>query len=190
MRTTYFPGIAILLLILTGIFTAGCYTDTIDSLGTFTFQLPVQMEFQWRDKLAPDTTTDRVDLLEYQSYRDNREDITEARIHQIGYWVDTLVGNPGIDQAEFEFVEFFLRFEGDSKEYLLGRYEDVVVQDYYKRPHIIPVPDSIGTVIARAVKENPAFDVIQRYSTPKSGSGKFSVIDGRVDLIIRLAVDV
>ena len=147
------------------------------------------MEFEWRNKQTPDTTVDRVDLLDYEVYRDNRGDIQEAGVYQIGYWIDTLVGNPGIDEAEFEFVEFYLRFEGQGQQYLLGRYENVVARDYYKRPHIIAVSDSIGAVISEAVKNNPTFDVIQRYSSPKSGPGTFPIIDGKVDLAIRLEVD-
>ncbi len=190
MKRTHITTLAGLLLVLTCLTgLTGCYTDTVDSLSTFTFQLPINMEFEWRNKQAPDTTTDRVDLLEYQVYRDNQADIKVADLYQIGYWIDTLIGNPSFDEAEFDFVEFYLRFQGEQKEYLLGRYEDVAVRDYYKRPHIIPVPDSVGNIISEAVKTNPAFDVIQRYGTPKSGSGAFPTIDGKVDLVIRLEVD-
>lgn len=168
---------------------SGCYTDTVDSLSTFTFQLPVNMEFKWRNKQAPDTTVDRVNLMEYDVYRDNREDIRIAELFQVGYWIDTLVGNPGFEEAEFEFVEFHLQFVGESEQYPLGRYDNVSVRAYYKRPHIIAVPDSIARVISEAVKKNSEFDVIQRYSMPKSGPGTFPRIDGKVDLVIRLDVD-
>ena len=165
---------------------SGC--DSLSSLDTFTMQLPINMEFSWRNRQAPDTTTDFVNLLDYSVYRDNMEDIQSAKLYQVGYWVDTLVGNPSIEDAEFAFVEFYLRFEGEQQQHLLGRYENVVVKEYYKRPHIITVPEDVALLISEAVKTKPRFDVIQRYSLPKSGTGFFPRIEARVDLAIRLEV--
>ncbi|MBX7217001.1 MAG: hypothetical protein K1X90_08495 [Candidatus Kapabacteria bacterium] len=165
---------------------SGC--DSLSSLDTFTMQLPITMEFSWRNRQAPDTTTDFVNLLDYSVYRDNMEDIQSAKLYQVGYWMDTLVGDPSIENAEFAFVEFYLRFEGEQQQHLLGRYENVVVKEYYKRPHIITVPEEVALLISEAVKTKPRFDVIQRYSLPKNGSGFFPRIEARVDLAIRLEV--
>lgn len=165
---------------------SGC--DSLSSLDTFTMQLPINMEFSWRNRQAPDTTTDFVNLLDYSVYRDNMEDIQSAKLYQVGYWMDTLVGSPSIEDAEFAFVEFYLRFEGEQQQHLLGRYENVVVKEYYKRPHIITVPEEVALLISEAVKTKPRFDVIQRYSLPKSGTGFFPRIEARVDLAIRLEV--
>ncbi|MCC7439111.1 MAG: hypothetical protein IT211_11515 [Armatimonadetes bacterium] len=164
----------------------GC--SVVDSLDTFTMQLPINMEFSWRNRQAPDTTVDFVNLMDYSVYRDNMDDIQSAKLYQVGYWMDTLVGNPSIEDAEFAFVEFYIRFQGEQQQHLLGRYENVVVKDYYKRPHIITVPDSIALLVSEAVRTKPQFDVIQRYSLPKNGTGFFPRLEARVDLAIRLEV--
>jgi len=164
----------------------GC--SVVDSLDTFTMQLPINMEFSWRNRQAPDTTVDFVNLMDYSVYRDNMDDIQSAKLYQVGYWMDTLVGNPSIENAEFAFVEFYIRFQGEQQQHLLGRYENVVVKDYYKRPHIITVPDDIALLVSEAVRTKPQFDVIQRYSLPKNGTGFFPRLEARVDLAIRLEV--
>lgn len=164
----------------------GC--SVVDSLDTFTMQLPINMEFSWRNRQAPDTTVDFVNLMDYSVYRDNMDDIQSAKLYQVGYWMDTLVGNPSIEDAEFAFVEFYIRFQGEQQQHLLGRYENVVVKDYYKRPHIITVPDDIALLVSEAVRTKPQFDVIQRYSLPKNGTGFFPRLEARVDLAIRLEV--
>ena len=180
-------GLLLVLFMTSGL--SGCYTDTVDSLGTFTFQLPINMEFDWQDKQAPDTTVDRIDLLDYQVYRDNQNKIESSELFQIGYWIDTLVGDPGFEKATFEFVEFYLRFVGEEEKHFLGRYENVIVREYYKRPHIIPVPEDVARTISDAIRKHPQFDIIQRYSAPTEGSGTFPSIDGNVDLVIRFETE-
>lgn len=186
MNRIILRGVLVAALAATTFIISAC--SVVDSLDTFTMQLPINMEFSWRNRQAPDTTVDFVNLMEYAVYRDNLQDIQSAKLYQVGYWMDTLVGNPSIENAEFSFVEFYIRFQGEQEQHLLGRYENVVVKDYYKRPHIITVPDSIALVISEAVRTKPQFEVIQRYSLPKNGTGFFPRLEARVDLAIRLEV--
>ena len=111
-------------LLFSGAFFGGCYTDTIDSLSTFTFQLAIPFHSTHYEKAAPDTSYDFTNLNAYKEYRDNRERIKKAMILEFNYWVDSIVmrnADPDLpdipydpeihgDTISFEFVKFYLRF--------------------------------------------------------------------------------
>ena len=191
--------LSLVLFAFTSVGLTGCYTDTVDSFSTLTYQLPVNRQFRENNIRFSDTTseeeagTTRVDLLEYGVYRNNQENMRIVELFQLGYWFDTLVGNPSFDDAEFEFIEVYLRLIGGKEKYLLGRYENVVVREYYKRPHIISISaDNIPQSIRDAIKRNSQFDMIQRISKPtsKRDSPTFltiiDTISSSVDLVVRL----
>lgn len=89
MRKLLIP-IVFLGIITSGAFIGGCYTDTIDSLSTFTFQLPLLFHSTHFDKAAPDTSYDFVNLHKYKEYRDNRDRISKALILHFNYWIDAI----------------------------------------------------------------------------------------------------
>ena len=176
----------------------GCYTDTVDSFSTLTFQLPVNKQFGMKNIRFSDTTSEeagsmtRVDLREYEIYRDNQENIRIVDLFQLGYWFDTLAGNPSLGDAEFEFIELYLRLIGGKEKYLLGRYENVVAREYYKRLHIISTSDNIPQGILDSINRNPQFDMILRLSRPTSRRDSLTfpiiidTISSNVDLVVRL----
>ena len=61
----------VLLAIASGLGLWGCYTNTIDSLSTFRFQLPIYFYQNWVDRAAPDTSWDFTNLNDYPEYRRN-----------------------------------------------------------------------------------------------------------------------
>ena len=120
-----------------GAFFSGCYTDTVDALSTFDFQLPLIFHSTHFNKASPDTSVDFTNLNEYKEYRDNKERIQEAIVHQFNYWIDdiklsgsipmevdhlgrkppendmqdsALYFHPERDNLEFEFIKFYLHF--------------------------------------------------------------------------------
>jgi hypothetical protein len=180
-----------ILIVLTAIVSCltGCYTDTVDAVATFEMQLPVHLTFNFQDKQAPDTTIDRVNLLDYAVYRDNQEDIKRATAYQISYWIDSLSGDPGLDDAEFDVIDFYIRFAGRTEEHLIARYENVKASEYYRKPHIYVLPDSTIDIITEAFKHSPDFTVTQRYGRATTGTGEYELIVGKVDVAVRLEVE-
>jgi hypothetical protein len=168
---------------------AGCYTDTVDAVSVFDVGLPLNFEFTFRNRQTPDTTTDHVDLNDYAMYRDNREDIRRSTPYQIAFWIESLEGNPSLETAEFPSIEFFVIFDGDTEEIPLARFENVKASDYFRTPHILEIDDATGEVLATALKTNPSFRIVQRYSNPTSGTGFYSEIRTRVDVAVRLEVE-
>ncbi len=160
-------NLIILLTIVIGIGLLGCYTNTVDSLSTFKFQLPVYFYKNWVDRFAPDTSWDFTNLNDYPEYRDNKDKIQIAEILSFNYWVDSLVTANGVPYnpndknspvIEFKFVKFYLHFavwrdnppnpndpsdssnyvrDPDTPDYLLGEFYNVNVKDYYRNPEHI-----------------------------------------------------
>ncbi len=177
------------------VFITGCYTDTIDSFSKFTVQLPLHFTAKWRNKFAPDVSTDFTDLNTYKEYRDNKEKIQSTIFYQFAYWIDSLrtePGDPTIDQVEFEFVKYYLYFEGEpeSAKRLIGQFNNVKVKDYFRIPHVLEVPDAVAQDIAKVAKTNPRFFTIAEYSAPAgqpAGTKRsFPHIDSRFDVVVRL----
>ena len=175
-------------------FLSGCYTDTIDSLTTFTVQLPLHFTSKWRDKAAPDTSRDFTDLNTYQEYRENKDKIQRTIFYQFAYWIDSIrvpAGDPTMDKIEFDTIRYYLYFEGEpySSRHLLGEFVNVKVKDYFRIPHVISVSEKVAQVIETAAKTKQRFYTVASYGAPKSGgSGQFPYIDSRFDLVIRLQV--
>ncbi len=159
--------IIILITIFTGLGLWGCYTNTIDALSSFEFQLPIYFYSNWVDRAAPDTSWDFKNLNDYNEYRDNRDKIQTAEIISFNYWLDSLVTengkpfdptDPNQEDLEFEFVKFYLHFavlkdnppnpddpsdennyelDPDTPDYLLGEFHNVDVKKYYRNPEYI-----------------------------------------------------
>ena len=169
---------------------SGCYTDTVDAVSTFDLQVPIQLKFDFKNKQAPDTATDHVNLLDYAVYRDNQADLHRATAYQLAFWIDSLKGSAAIDDVEFKFIEFHIQFPDGSPMLPLARFDNVKASEFYKNPHIYIVPGTDSEVIARMLKTNPSFSVIQRYSETTNGPARFDVIVGKVDIAVRLEVDI
>jgi hypothetical protein len=179
--------------ILSGIFIAGCYTDTINAFSKFTFQLPLLFHSTHFDKAAPDTSYDFTNLNKYKEYSDNKDRISKALVLEFNYWIDSLMlqGNIPFDTTNrdviFTYIRFSLHFaklkpqysyngetDADSshwmfdpaeQDYLLGEFRDVNVADYYRKAfHIVEVADDVAQIISEAVKNRPAFYIITEYS--------------------------
>jgi hypothetical protein len=160
----------VLLAIASGLGLWGCYTNTIDSLSTFRFQLPIYFYQNWVDRAAPDTSWDFTNLNDYPEYRDNKDKIELAEILSFNYWIDSLItddnkpfnpNDPNQEDIEFEFVKFYLHFavwkdnppnpddpsdssnyilDPETPDYLLGEFTNVNVKNYYR------IPDNILAV--------------------------------------------
>jgi hypothetical protein len=182
----------VVVLLLSSLSFGGCYTDTVDAVSIFDVQLPVNFEFTFKNRQAPDTTTDHVDLNDYPVYRDNRETIRQAVPYSIAFWLESVDGDPSVETAEFPSIEFLIVFDGDTPADAipLATFENVKASDYYKTPHILPIDEPTGKLLATALKTNPSFRVIQRYSRPTTGTGFYREIKARVDVAVRLSVEI
>lgn len=197
--------ILLFMLVITSIFLNSCYQNTIDALSSFKFQLAILFDSEYRNKFAPDTTIDFVNLDDYKQYRDNKDRIKKAQFIQFNYWIDSLhlannrPFNPSSDNVEFEFIKFYLVFqEGGTmpsdpgKRLLLGTFNNVNVSNYYRNPeHILVVPEDVAKIIENAVKLNPRFYIIAEYSKVKNQQGpkeSFPYIWARFDIAIRFEV--
>lgn len=174
------------------VFLSGCYTDTIDAVSKYNIQLPLYFMAKWREKHAPDTSIDYTNLNTYKEYRDNKEKIKSSSFYQFAYWIDSVrvgPGDPPPDSVQFEYVRYYLFYNdgGIVKKYLLGEFKNVRVKDYYRIPHVIPVPDEVAKVAEAITKKNPPdFYTIAEYGKITSGgSGYFPHIDSRFDVVVR-----
>lgn len=185
-------AVIIVIALILPLFISGCYTNTVDTFGTFTVQIPLDFTSKWRNKSAPDTSLDFTDLNNYKEYRDNKDDIQRTIFYQFAYWIDSIrvpLTDPGVDKLEFDFVRYYLYFEGEpaSSKHLLGEFKKVKVKDYFRIPHVIAIPDDVGKILETAAKTRTRFYTVAEYSAPTSvGSGYFPYIDSRFDLVVRL----
>lgn len=112
------------------IFLTGCYTDTVESLSTFKFQLPIDFKQKYINKVAPDTSVDFTNLYKYKDYTDNKDKIKKAEIIMANYWIEHLnvngtlfnprdpnnkyyynyETNTGTNTIQFNFIKFYLVF--------------------------------------------------------------------------------
>ena len=159
--------IILIFAIVSGLSMWGCYTNTIDSLSTFKFQLPVNFYSSWVDKAAPDSSMDFTNLNDYPEYRDNKEQIRSSEILSFNYWIDSLItddgkpfnpNDPNQEDIEFEYIKFYLHFavlkdnppnpgdpsdpdnykpDPNTPDYLLGVFTNVSVKRYYRNPEYI-----------------------------------------------------
>jgi hypothetical protein len=179
--------------ILSGLFIAGCYTDTIDAFSKFTFQLPLLFHSTHIDKAAPDISYDFANLNKYKEYTDNKDRISKALVLQFNYWIDSLILKDNIPfdsnnrSVIFNYIRFSLHFaklkpqysyygemdidsshwmfDPAEEPYLLGEFRNVNVADYYRKAyHIVEVADDVAQIISEAVKNRPAFYIITEYS--------------------------
>jgi len=156
--------IILMLLAIAGLGLWGCYTNTVDNLSTFKFQLPINFYSNWVNKAAPDTSWDFTNLDDYAEYRDNKDEIKSSEILSFNYWLDSLVtddgkpfnpNDPNQEDVEFEFIEYYLHFavlksnppnpgnpsdpnnylqDPNTPDYLLGKFTNVSAKKYYRNP--------------------------------------------------------
>lgn len=194
----------------------GCYSDTVDSFSTFTFQFPVNLNSTYLDRDVPDISKDFSNLYKYDEYYENRDKINKAYAIQFNYWMDSLVlpgdipFDPEVHDTEFEFVRYKLifarpkdgnifsedssNFEPDPtiEAFELGTFYNVKVKDFYRNPsHILDVPDVVSAKISEYLRTKPFFFVVSEYSKLK-GQGtdpyEFPFMKTRFDIIIRFEV--
>ncbi len=194
----------------------GCYTDTIDSFKSFTFQFPVNVYSIYINKAIPQVSKDFSNLYQYDEYFENRDRIEKAHILQVNYWIDTLVlaGNipydPELHELEFDYVKYTLIFarskDGnifsndssnfepnyDIEEFALGTYYNVNVADFYRNPsHIIDIPNEVAEKISKQLKTEPFFYIVSEYSKLKGQTEDkiyFPMMNARFDVVIRFEV--
>jgi hypothetical protein len=217
MRKIIATIVAVLGIAASGAFFSGCYTDAVDNLSTFTFQLPLLFHSYHWDKASPDTSVDFTNLNDYKEYRDNKERINKAQILHFNYWIDSLVMQNNVpfdpevhtDDVIFPFIRFYLQFarytggdpsnpnsyEPDPNEpmYLLGEYLDVNVAEYYRNPeYILDVSEETAMILSDAVKNRPQFYIITHYSKVVGQTEPkryFPYVAARYDMVIRFDVD-
>ncbi len=207
----------IILLIASLIILSSCIQDTINKFENFTVQLPIFFKADNLGKSVPDTSIDFSNLYQYKEYNDNKSKIDAAEVYQINYRIDSLVmGNgvpfdPNVDNIQFDSVSFMLKFarpkpgkspfstdsndfepDPTSKLYILGKYKDVNVKDYYKTAYnIIQVPEENAFAISEGLKNTPYFYIYSQYSYVKGSYPNevhFPFIRAKYDLVIRLKV--
>ncbi len=211
MKNIFYMLIASLML-------GGCYSNTIESFSTFTFQLPILINSTYVNRNVPSVAADFSNLYKYSDYKDNQDRIKKARLLQFNGWIDTLVlegGQPfdplGNDDIEFEYVSYKLifakpkygnkfsqdpnDFEIDTsiEEFEIARLNNVKVKDFYRSPlHIVDIPPDMSEKISQQLISSPYFYIATEYSKLKGQAGDsyhFPLIDARIDITIRLEVE-
>lgn len=195
---------------------SSCVVDTVDSLSEFTFQIPINFGADYLDRTSPDTSFDFSHLLNYETYRENKEQISEAIIYQLNYRIDSLVLEDGVPfgpnspDLVFDRIAYKLQFgksklgntnstepndyipDPDSPKYELGEFVNVSIRDFYRRSdHIMQVPESTASVISETLKNKPYFYIITEYSKVKGqieDEVHYPFINSKFDVIIRLKV--
>lgn len=184
--TTLLLGLAV---IAAAMGTSACYTDTVDAISVFEVQLPVNLAFRWQNRSTPDTAVEEVDLLKYDAYLTNRDKIRNATPYQLAFWLESVEGTPSIETAVFTKIVLHLQFEGDSTLYHIATFENVKASEYFKTPHVYPVTDSSAAALARALTVSPKFRMIQEIQNPTTGRAFYREILSRIDLAVRLEVE-
>lgn len=198
------------------IFLFGCYSEFIESVDEFRFQIPMYFYVNYYDKSIPDTSQQFANLNNYEEFVKNRSKLTGAEIVQFNYWIDSLVFangkpfNPEIDSLVIENVKIFLvfakpkigisnpldsnDFEPDTTlpKFILGEFKDINVKDYYRKPHhIFSVSTDISQVLTEAVRNKPYFYLISEYGKVvgyPNPKKYFKLIFVRFDIVVRLVV--
>lgn len=208
----------IIYILLATIFLSACYTDTVDSFKTFTFQFPVNIKSTYINRGVPSVSQDFSNLYKYDEYNDNKDKIKKAQILQFNYWLDSLnlengmPYNPLTDDVQFDYVIYKLRFakpkfgnpysqdstdfeiDESIEEFELGRYNNVNVRDFYRNPsHIIDVPLDVSDKISKYLIERPYFYIVTEYSRLNGQTVDkyhFPFLQSRFDVVIRFEVEV
>jgi len=196
---------------ISGIVFTSCYTEVIDNLSTFTFQLILDYKSEHNNRGAPDMSYDTTNLYEYEEYRNHKDQVDKAMILHFNYWIDSLTYKPvGKDTTvvfdrlrdtnKFEFVKIEFWWIGskidgtrdDSKTFLLGRFTNVKIEDYFRYPqHIIYVPDSVAQKVSDIIKSHPRFYLKSVYSKLRGQAVDtvyFPFVKARYDMTIRFDV--
>jgi hypothetical protein len=195
-----------------------CYTDTVEDLSQFTFQLPVFFYERSVNRQCPSASWDFTNLNKYSEYRSNKKRIEKAEMFQFAYWLDTLVlpitqkpFNPKTDNIIFDKVTYSIRFakpKGPGLEtslnpndfvvdnayepYLIGEFLNVNASEYYRSPrHIVSFPEERAKVISKVLKNTPYFFIVSeytKYQNQPADTVKFPYLEARCDLVIRFQI--
>lgn len=160
----------------------GCYSDTIDALKTFTIQLPITVSLNNHGNSEETITRD--DLNNYSDYRDNKDRIERIELYQSGFWVDTL--SPYVLTNSFEFIEVILEIGG--KRFTIARYDQPVVGEFIKLPHIDQVSDADAKEISDYFKNNSSFTTISRFKRKTGDNTYYEFIKSKVVVDLRIEI--
>lgn len=195
----------------------GCYSELIESVGDFRFQIPLYFYVNYYDKSIPDTSRQFANLNNYDEFVKNQAKLSGADIVQFNYWIDSLVFSngkpfdPNTDSMVIENVKIFLvfakpktgisnpvdsnDFEPDTTlpKFILGEFKNISVADYYRKPHhIFTVSTEISQVLTEVVRNRPYFYLISEYGRVAGDirpKKYFKLIFVRFDIVIRFIVD-
>ncbi len=208
--------ICLLLYLSLAIVLSSCFTEVVQNIQNFRFQIPLYFYVNYVDKSIPDTSRIFANLNDYDEFRKNKNRLDGAEIVQFNYWIDSLVYannvpfEPSKDTLVIENVRFYLvfarpktgiinpqdssDFEPDSTLpiFLLGEFKDVDVAEFYRKPyHIYIVSTEISQVLTEVVRNRPYFYLISEYGKVKGQTTPkkyFSLINVRFDVVIRFVV--
>lgn len=151
MKRFFFPLIFLLSLSL-GLVLNSCYTDTVDSFSTFSFQFPILFHADHHNKISPDTSTDFVNLYDYPEYTDNKHLLNKAEILSFNYRIDSLqytppgetdttIFDPNSEEhkniIQFDFIRFTLVFAKLKSEFLDVNDENSYEEDTTIAPQLL-----------------------------------------------------
>lgn len=161
------------------------------------FQMSIDFDPLFQNKTVPDSSIDFTNLNDYDSYKNNKDEIEDATILHFNYRIDSLrtKNNMPIDSIIFESVNFYMipttasgsRLPGQR--FKLGEFKNLHVSDYYKTArHIIEVPSEIGSAVSDQIKKTPYFIFVTEYSglVGNNVDNKFDYIQTHIDMVLRI----
>lgn len=183
------------LLIAAGII--GFNSCDVTNISDVVLQMTIDFDPIFEDKMVPDSSIDVTNLNDYETYRDNKDEIEEAQILHFNYRIDEIKteNNMHIDSIVFESVNFYLiptTSAGNripSQRYKLGEFKNLRVADYYKTAkHIIEVPSELGNLISDQIKKTPYFVFVTEYSglVGENVDNRFDYIKSHMDMVLRI----
>jgi|APTNR8051073442_1049403.scaffolds.fasta_scaffold14574_2 hypothetical protein len=188
-------GLLAALLVTAGIFSLN--SCDVTNISDVILQITVDFDPIFENKMVPDSSIDFTDLNDYETYRDNKDEIEDAQILHFNYRIDEIKteNNMDIDSIIFESVNFYLipttsdgsRIPGQR--YKLGEFKNLHVADYYKTAkHIIEVPSELGNLISEQIKKTPYFIFVTEYSglVGENVDNKFDYIESHMDMVLRI----
>ncbi|PKL80619.1 MAG: hypothetical protein CVV25_03720 [Ignavibacteriae bacterium HGW-Ignavibacteriae-4] len=188
-------SLLVALLVAAGII--GFSSCDVTNISDVVLQMTVDFDPIFEDKMVPDSSIDLTDLNDYETYRDNKEDIEDAQILHFNYRIDEIKteNNMDIDSIVFESVNFYMILttaNGDripGQRYKLGEFKNLHVSDYYKTAkHIIEVPSELGNLISEQIKSTPYFVFVTEYSglVGENVDNRFDYIKSHMDMVLRI----
>ena len=190
-----FKSLLVALLIAAGII--GFNSCDVTNISDVILQITIDFDPEFKNKMVPDSSIDVTNLNDYETYRDNKDQIEDAEILHFNYRIDDIrtENNMHIDSIVFKSVNFYMiptTFDGKripGKRYKLGEFKKLRVSDYYKTAkHIIEVSSELGQLISEQIKETPYFIFVTEYSEldGENVDNKFDYIKAHMDMVLRI----